>query len=80
MLEIRQQLLRGGELVIAFLFTPMPMIAFPAFVVIPKNAYFINNVCQTVLEGMRRTYQRPSKPPKYEFRELVLRIHYALTE
>jgi hypothetical protein len=78
MLEIGQQLLRGGELVIAFLFTPMPMIAFPALVVIPENAYFINDVCQTVLEGMDRTNQRPGKPPKYEFRELVLGIHNAL--
>lgn len=58
----------------------MPMITFSTFVVIPENAYFIDDVRQAVLEGMPGSCQRLAKPPEHEFREFVLSIHNALTK
>jgi hypothetical protein len=80
MLEICQQLRWSGETICAFLFTPMPMIAFPFFVVIPENAYFINDVRQAELKRMSGSCQRLVKTPEHEFSELVISIHDTLTK
>jgi len=79
-LKICQQLVWIGELVVAFLATPMPVVTLACLVVITKYANLVDHVRQSVLKGMRRSSRRFRKAPKHEFSEPVLSINDTLTE
>ena len=68
-LEVGDQLVRRSKNVGTFLFTEMPVIALPNFVVVAQNAFTMHNIGQPVLERVCRPIERLRKAPQYQFRE-----------
>lgn len=79
-LKIGDQLLRGGEGVVAFLIANVPMIAFARLIVEAQNALAIYYICEPVFEVVPRPRQRFVYTPKNQFGEGILRIDNLSTE
>jgi hypothetical protein len=74
LLEIGDQPIRRSKSVGTFLFTEMPVIALPNFVVVAQNAFTTHDIGQPVFERVCRSIERHRKAPQYQFRERRLRV------
>lgn len=71
-LKIGYERLRRGELAVALGATVVAVITFPHLVVVAKHAYAIHDVCQPILQVVRRARNGCGYLPEDEFSEGVL--------